>query len=526
MTLPAVRGGGSRHPAGSSEWWLERLTTALHARQGRFTRLEHYYRGTQDLSKLAGQAWRESEVSKMFPNYLHANHSKLIVNAAAQRLNVLGFRFSGETGADAEAARIWRANEMHSESSKAHVEALVKGECPVLVEPNPADPSTPIITPQDPAQVIVWHAPGDRRLRQAALKSWWDLDSARRFYILYLPDRIEHWRDREPSQMDWWLNRLVAATEPARWELRERPGQPGRMVNPLGEVPIVVLPNDPRLNGSPEAEHEPVLSRIDHYNKTLMDMAVTSHEMAYPQRWGTGVEPEEDEIAVDEVTGEPIEPAPPPATRTGQTRWITTPEEAARFGQFTVATLDNYVKELDQIRADIATDTFTPYHFLLNMPSSVPPSGESITASEAPLVDKVRAHGRDKGAAWRQIMRLALRLGGDEQRAQAMRDGGQVIWEDPERRTESQHVDALGKLRQMLGLPLEATWELLPASPEDIERWRRMLDDEAKRLTELAGPEMAARSIARTISGGPLADVPDNPLPPAAPGTGPMSQPA
>lgn len=478
MTLmpPAHLEPPSAYRPGTSEWWLERLAGALQRRLARFTRLENYYNGAQDLSKLAGQAWRESELRTRFPDYLQANHARLIVNAPAQRLNVLGFRLAGELDTDVEASRIWMANEMEAESAKAHIESLVKGECPVLVEPNPFDPTTPVITPQDPSQVIVWHAPGDRRIRQAALKTWWDADSRRRQFILYLPERIERWRDREPGQMDWWLGQLFARPV-TRWERLGSETSPAIVPNPTLAVPIVIIPNDPRLQGRPEGEHEPVLSRIDHYNATLMNMAVTSHELAYPQRWGTGVDADEEaEVATLEETGEPLA-EPPARARTGQTRWITTPTPDASFGEFAAATIDNYVKELDQIRADIATDTFTPYHFLLNMPSSVPPSGESITASETPLVDKCRAHIRDKGTGWREVMRLAFILAGDGARADALRQGGRTVWEDPERRTESQHVDALGKMRTMLGVPAQATWELLGKAPEELARWRKMLED-------------------------------------------------
>ena len=55
---------------------------------------------------------------------------------------------------------------------------------------------------------------------------------------------------------------------------------------------------------------------------------------------------------------------------------------------------------LDTIRADEATITFTPYHFLLNMPSSVPPSGESITATEAALPGSIKMPSFAANQAW------------------------------------------------------------------------------------------------------------------------------
>lgn len=475
-TLPGPTDPGtpSPYPRGSSEWWLDRLTRALVGRLVRFDRLETYYRGTQDTQRLASRAFRDSGMLTLFP-HLNANHSRLIVNAAAQRLVVLGFRMPGELRADTTASALWKANDMEQLADVAHVETLVKGECPVLVEPNPLQPGRPLITPQDPCQVIVWTAPGDRRIRLAALKTWWDDETRRRAYTLYLTDRIERWQDREPGQMDLWRDRLFATT-PTRWERRASPASPAVVPNPLGEVPIVVLYNDPRLTGTPEGEHEPALTLIDLYNKTLMDMATTSHFAAFRQRWGTGVEAENEGGRRDPVTGTLVEPAPAQAEAAVDTM-LTSPFPDARFGTLEESDLSGYVEALKTIVANTATTTFTPYHFLLNMPSSVPPSGEAITTSEAPLVDKVLGHQRDKSAGWRRIMALGFRLASDEASALAMREAGEVIWADPERRTESQHVDALSKMVTSLGLPEEAAWEMLPAVPDQIERWRRMKVD-------------------------------------------------
>jgi hypothetical protein len=479
LPVPVNLVAPSKYTMNTSEWWIERLSRALSARLKRFELLDAYYRGTQNVARLASEEYQASGMQALFPG-LNANHSKLIVNAAGQRLVILGFRLGGELRADTEAARIWRANEMDALSDAAHTESLVKGECPVLVEPNPQDESTPIITPQDPSQTIVWHAAGDRRIRLAALKTWWDDAARRRYYILYRPDVIEYWQDRDPGQLDSLMYGLWG-NEPPRWERR---GADWKTTNPLGVVPMVVLPNDPRLTGSPEGEHEPALPLIDLYNFTLMNMAHTARELAFPQRWATGVEVDEGEPEIDPDTGEVLS-EPPSRVKSAPNQMLTVPTPEAQFGQFAAATLDGYIKALDTFRADEATITFTPYHFLLNMPTSVPPSGESIVAAEAALVDKVRGHARDKGAGWREIMHLAFRLAGDERRAAAMRESGVVIWRDPQSRTESQHVDALSKLAAPpISVPQEAIWEQIPVPPEEIERWRKMREEEAAKAPQ------------------------------------------
>jgi hypothetical protein len=62
----------------------------------------------------------------------------------------------------------------------------------------------------------------------------------------------------------------------------------------------------------------------------------------------------------------------------------------------------------------------------------------------------------------------------------------EVIWADPESRTESEHIDSLVK-QLSLGVPKEALWVEAGYTPTQIERFKLMLQDEA--LTQaLASP--------------------------------------
>lgn len=51
----------------------------------------------------------------------------------------------------------------------------------------------------------------------------------------------------------------------------------------------------------------------------------------------------------------------------------------------------------------------------------------------------------------------------------------------PETRTEAERVDAITKLVSV-GVPQEAAWERVPGvTPQTIERWRAMADEQAAR---------------------------------------------
>lgn len=459
-TAAAMPGEASRYEMLSSQWWLERLCKKLDARTPKMQMLRQYYRGEQDTWKLSSEAHRLS-FGRAFAG-MKANMAKLIVEAPKQRLRVVGFRIpiggnaESERGADSEAWRIWQANGLDSKSSVAHSEALSIGECPILVHPGP-DPRAPKITVLDPMQVYVENDPFDSSQRRAAIKRTIEEDGTT-VAVLYLPDRIEHWKKTSTS---------------TTWE--QVPLRGG--TNPLGKVPIVMLVNKPRVDGHGEAEHESVLPLIDAVNKTLLDMLTTSEFSAFPQRYAIGVALDNEGTQPDaegNVAETPIKQA--------VDRWVTTESPDAQFGQFPVTNLEPYTKALEEYTTLIGTITFTPYHYLLNMPSSVPATGEALKTAETSLVAKAEDTQVDFGEAWEEVMRLAFQLvvvslgqnatGEDRARSTSR---SETIWRDAESRTESQHIDALVKLAT-LGVPQEALWERIPATPAEIERWRGLAD--------------------------------------------------
>lgn len=68
-------------------------------------------------------------------------------------------------------------------------------------------------------------------------------------------------------------------------------------------------------------------------------------------------------------------------------------------------------------------------------------------------------------------MRLAGRIAGIDHLAGA--ESMEVIWSDPESRTEAELADSLLK-RKELGIPLEQLWEDAGYSPQQIARFKSM----------------------------------------------------
>jgi Phage portal protein, SPP1 Gp6-like len=441
----------------TSGWWLDRLNTALDARQKPLKLYEDYYLGDQRLS-FATSKFRET-----FGNLFHAlavNFCLLVVDAENERLKIEGFRMGAENPeADGDAWAIWTRNRMEARAPVAHAEALVKGEAYIVVWNNPERPDTPLIRVQDARKTIVEIDDGDKDERLAALKRWLDVDR-HELCVLWLPDRVEKYRSRSPVAPG---TTNVTSRGTDYWQRRTVPGEEWPIPNPLNVVPVIPLVNNPLLDTSGRSEIGAVIPIQDAINKLVADMIVASEYVAFPQRWATGIE-----VPVDPNTGQALEPF-----KAGPGRlWIADavpgldqPIEP-KFGSFPQANLDPYTSAIEMLVQDIASITKTPAHYLLGQSGSFP-SGESLKATETGLVAKVRSASRQFGESWEEVMRLAFRIQNDPR---GDIDDNSVIWGDPESRVMSEVTDAVGKQVQMLGVPQRVAWEKVGYTQTEIER--------------------------------------------------------
>jgi hypothetical protein len=218
------------------------------------------------------------------------------------------------------------------------------------------------------------------------------------------------------------------------------------MVNKLGVVPIVPLVNRPRRDGTGRSEIEPVMGNQLAINFLRYAALVGSDAAALPQRWAKNLD-----LEIDPDTGRVKAPF-----RAGDTLWATrkpTTEEVAEygdkfpdasFGQFPEASLEPFVRMIRAEVGQMASNSRTPYHYLLGEPSSVPPTGESIKSSEAPLVKKTEAEQIHLGEGWEEVMRVALLAAGQTGKAAATTDA-ETIWRDAETRNEGARTDSILK---------------------------------------------------------------------------------
>lgn len=427
------------HPTGSSPWWLARLDARMDRRNTRMARLRSYYDGTVSTWHLAAESHRAT-FGQRFRD-LRANLALPVVEIPEQRMSVIGLDLEGDPDGSDRAWSFWQANQLDALSSEAHLEVLSVGECPVIVG---AGANGPVITIEDPLQVIVETHPVDRRVRLAGMKRWVD-DDGLTTAILYLPDRIEWWRTEEkpePGRAPRWIQ-LDALTRR----------------NPMAEVPIITI-----RNRRGRAEHEGVLELLDLYFATLYNMATAAHHLAYRQRFATGIA---DDNADEDQDGTEGRARP----KAGPDQIMTSEDPDTTFGSFEASDLVPFIRQLDALRGDIGTVTHTPHRLLFPPPTSVPPTGESVRFQDHPLTAKVRRIMTTVGDGWEEVIRLAFRVDGDPVRGTRM--DLETVWADPELQSEAVHVDALSKM-QAMGVPQEELWRRLGATPQQIRRWKAM----------------------------------------------------
>lgn len=432
----------------SPAWWLSRLSKKIVARRPGLEKLDAYYDGNQQI-RFAMERWRKA-FQKQFRQFSE-NVCPLVVDSVEERIDVVGFQVAGTF--DDKTWAVWQRNRMDAESQIAHLESLLLASCYALVWNTDSSSDQAQITIESPHDMIVEHVSGSRWERAAALKVWLDDASGHMFATVYLPDALHKFSSARP------VDEHTSPDQVSGWVDREIEGEESPLPNKLGVVPVVPLYNRPRLRKPPRSEIADVLSSQDAINKLTMDLLVASEFAAFRQRYLIGVaEPTNPE------TGQVI----PDYWRQALEAFLIIPDKEAKVGTIDATDLSNYVVAIEHELQQVATRTKTPPHYFFLKGSF--PSGESIVAAEAGLVSKALRRERHWADSWEEVIQLVRTIEGLDN-PEAPID---TMWRDPESRTEAQHIDAIGKKRQMLDVPREQTWEDAGYTPSQIESMKKM----------------------------------------------------
>lgn len=434
---------------------LDELSRKLDTYGHRDKRLDAYYEGQQRLEQMGLAVPPELRRFETIVNW-----PRLSVDSLEERLDLEGFRLSGQDADDVELWRIWQANDLDEESQLGHLDAFIYGRSFICVGAGD-DEDTPLVTIESPREMIAAIDPRTRHV-SAALRLYGSTDDnpEPQLATLYFPTRTV-WLERRPGLNPRWVE----------WD---------RDDHNLGEVPVVPLLNRRRVGRwAGVSELADVIPLTDAAARSLTNLQVASETHSVPQKWALGVSQGDFVDAEGNML--------PVWESYFRSIWATGNKDA-KVGQFQASDLRNFHDTVNHYARLVASLTGLPPHYL-GFTTDNPASADAIRSSEARLVKRAERRQRIFGGSWERAMRLVLRFATGEWVPEAR--GMEAIWRDPATPTHAAKVDAMMKLtggKQIVSVETaqeELGWN---RTRRDVERSRLLAEADDPTLTRLLRP--------------------------------------
>lgn len=431
----------------SPGWWFRRLYDRLAERQSRFDQLDSYYRGTNGIPVHANKHVSDSYRRLMAVS--GANFARLIVEATRERMTPLGFRtgaVSDELG-DEVAWRIWQANSLDADHMLIDRATLALGASYAIVGGFDPEIGAPLITPEDPREVICEVDPARRRKVRAALKVFTDdVMGVERAYV-YLPGYVIRANRPIPNDAVSSLALHLAGWD---WE-----GDPEPLPAPV--VPVVPFFNLMGVNGQPEGEFEGHLATLDRINYTILTRVEAMTMQAFRQRGIKG-------LPVTDANGDEIDYGGDFLAGPGELWQL---PDTAEIWESGLVDLNPILQSEKQDITTLAGATSTPMTYLF--PDESGGSAEGAQLKREAVTFKARDRMAQQGESYEQLMSLALLFAGETERAS--RGDMEIIWASPERFTMSERASAAAQLKDVVPSTTIAR-DVLQFTPQEIARMR------------------------------------------------------
>ncbi len=487
----------------SPGWWLKRLSGKLEAKRDHYSSLDEYYCGSAIIHPLnPSKAVRDSFRRLMLMS--RTNFAELVCEAVRERMNPTGFRTGADSDdlGDKEAWRIWQANQLDADSGLVHRASLSMGDGYVIVGRTPetdAEIGAPLITPEDPREVITEHDPRRRRKVIAALKVFADdvtgLDKA----LVYLPGEV--WKAVRKSGGDG-----TGSFDAGQWVWSD--ASPERIPQ-TKLVPVVRFSNRADLSGQSMGEFEPYLSILDRINYEILQRLEIATLQAFKQRGISG-------IPTHDAKGNEIDYTDVFSADPGALWHLPAGASIWESGSVDLSGIRDSIRHDVQ---DLAAATRTPLFYLT--PDAANGSAEGASLAREGLVFKTTDRLVQAGESWEQVMSLAFTFAGDTERAK--RTDMEVIWASPERFSLAERYDAASKASGA-GVPWRSVMStILQFSPQEIERMEEERAQDA--LLMPGGMDGSVTGATSQTVNGPVPDGPEGDQRPVGPGGRPRMEP-
>ena len=248
-------------------------------------------------------------------------------------------------------------------------------------------------------------------------------------------------------------------------------------IHGVGVTPVHRFSPRLDLEGRAWGEVEPFLPNLRRLDQDVFDRLVVQRFNSWRVRYAAGIlqpnTPEERAAASLALRIEDLLVSEDPNTK---------------FGTLDPTDMDPYIKAHDSDVRDLAAVSQTPPHHLLGQMVNL--SAEALVAAETSLMRKVDEYRNSFAQSWDSVLRSCAFIMANskevpnraEFEAEATNYDLSIRWKDTSSRSLAQAADALGKIADMLNVPVEMLWEELPF-------WKKGDTDRAKGILEESGAD-------------------------------------
>lgn len=435
----------------SPGWWVQRLSRKLEARtRERLTLLDAYHRGDPPLPVGAENA---RSAYQAFQRKARLNLAELSVETVRERMTPTGILTGAgadETG-DQQAWLWWQSAGMDVKVADVFESMLALGDGYMIVGLDEDD--EPVITAEDPRQVVTEHDPLDQRKVRAALKLFHDPVAEADFAYLFLPGEL-HVATRRRRSLRVSPQRFA----PISWDWdEERSKEYGPGLEDF--MPVVRFRNKRGIG-----EFEQHLDVLDRVNHGLLQRMVITTMQAFKQRALKGDLPETYPDGHPQA-GEPIDYDAIFVADPGALWMIPGAADIWESGQTDIRPI------IESVMADIqhfcaVTRSFVP----MFQTDAANQTAEGAASAREGLVFRAEDRIMRAKDGLIDVLSLAFRLKGDDERA--VRDQLGILWAPVERRSLAERADAASKAAADMDIEtrLIEIWQFSPQHARQVAR--------------------------------------------------------
>ena len=389
--------------------------------EGLFNKLTHHDHKNNEKEKYYEGKNRVSSLGIAIPPQLSQAQNIVgwggtIVNVIEERLDFRGYIDSANTGIQ----DIFRANNLATESSLAHRDALIYGVSYIVVGRGDVSMGEPevLITVESPKKMTANYNLRTRRL-DSALSVTRDSFGVPVSGALYL--------ENETIYLAYSNNMWVEVD---------------RDIHNLGRVPVTRLVNNPRVgevNGSSEITPS-IMGNIKEASRSLLHMAISSEFFSTPQRYILGAS----EGAFEDADGNPIDAW---TAIVGRISLLARDEDGnmPQVGEFNSNSPEPFIAQTKLYASLCAANAGIPVEYFGVENNANPTSGDALRVRETRLIKTAERKQASFSIGWLEAARIALLIR-DSAIPADFNTSVTVDWRDPSQITQAAAADATQKL--------------------------------------------------------------------------------